>query len=122
MEKIIVSCLGENVGQMFIRHRAIFNKVFRYGVSGVSAAAVSLAVLYLTTDILGFWYLYGSVLGFLCGLAVSFILQKLWTFGNGETRLRAVAPQFGWYFFASRFLIPKNEIRLSHGKRQKIFL
>ncbi len=55
-------------------------QIVRFLISGGSATAVIIALLYVLTDILHIWYLASFVIAFLFGVAVSFILQKFWTF------------------------------------------
>ena len=57
-------------------------KLARYIMSGGTGAAVDLGLLYLFTDILMVWYLMSSILAFLISYAVSFMMQKYWTFGD----------------------------------------
>jgi len=108
MDKIIASYFGEEVGEFFLRHRDLINRIVRYIISGTSAAAVSIATLYFATDILGVWYLYGSTLGFIFGLVVSFFLQKLWTFQNAENHPLIVGFQFGRYVLVAILNLAAN--------------
>ncbi len=56
------------------------SKIFRFLISGTLAAFVNLTALYVLTSLLGVWYMYSLVLSFLVAFAVSFTLQKFWTF------------------------------------------
>lgn len=56
--------------------------LFKYLVSGGSAAVVSLGTLYLLTEYAHFHYLLSAVLSFIVAFFVSFLLQKFWTFQN----------------------------------------
>lgn len=56
--------------------------LFKYLVSGGSAAAVSLGTLYLLTEYAHFHYLLSAILAFIVAFFVSFLLQKFWTFQN----------------------------------------
>ncbi len=55
-------------------------KILRYLFSGGTAAVTDLTLLYIFTDVFGIWYILSSVLAFLVAFAVSFILQKFFTF------------------------------------------
>lgn len=57
-------------------------RIAKYLVSGGTATAVNLAAIYFFTDILRVWYLFSSVLSFIIGFAVSYTLQKFWTFSD----------------------------------------
>ena len=58
--------------------------IFKYIVSGGSAACVNLGVLYLLTEYAGVHYLQSAILSFIAAFFVSFLLQKFWTFNNSE--------------------------------------
>lgn len=64
---------------MIILRELIEFKFFRYLISGGTAAAVYLALVYVLTDLAGVWYLASTTIGFVVAFLVSFSLQKLWT-------------------------------------------
>ncbi len=72
-----------------------YYKIFKYLVSGGSAAFVTLLASYIFTSILHIHYLVSSVFAFLAGFAVSFILQKFWTFSHKS--LDQIHRQLGLY-------------------------
>src|SRR3989344_6329895 len=76
--------------------RLTSKKAVRYIISGGTAAFVSLALLYLLTDVFGFWYLLSSAIAFIFAFIVSFTLQKFWTFQDKQSR--AVGKQLVFYF------------------------
>jgi len=55
-------------------------KICRYLISGGTAAAVNIGILFLLTHYGHVWYLLSSVISFLISFGVSFSLQKFWTF------------------------------------------
>ncbi|MFA6339074.1 MAG: GtrA family protein [Candidatus Paceibacterota bacterium] len=57
-----------------------YSIIFRYVISGGTAAVVDLSLLYLFTDVFNFWYLISATLAFSIAFLVSFTLQKFWTF------------------------------------------
>ena len=71
---------------IFLRDTALFRRAEKYAqfvrfcIAGGFAFTVNLAVLYTLTDILHIYYLLSTVGAFLVSLAVSFTLQKFWTF------------------------------------------
>ncbi len=73
-----------------------YQRLLRYLVSGGTAAAVDLLFLYLLTDVLHMHYLAAAVLAFLIAFAVSFLLQKFWTFEDDS--LHNVRAQAVMYF------------------------
>jgi putative flippase GtrA len=60
-------------------------QIVRYIISGGTAAFVNILFLYIFTDIFGWWYLMSAVVAFLFGFAVSFGMQKFWTFRDHST-------------------------------------
>lgn len=57
-----------------------YQKIIKYIISGGSGAVVNIGVLYLLTDVFGYWYLFSSMISFFSSCWISFILQKFWTF------------------------------------------
>jgi len=60
-------------------------KLLRYLFSGGTAAVTDLILLYVFTDVFGLWYVISSVFAFLFAFAVSFLLQKFFTFQDHAT-------------------------------------
>ncbi len=71
-------------------------KIFRYLVSGGSAAVVNVVFLFIFVEWFHLWYVISSILAFLIAFVVSFLLQKFWTFRN--TSKEGVHKQAGVYF------------------------
>lgn len=63
------------------------NKVTRYLIAGGTATAVNFFVLIILTEYAGIWYLASSGIAFICGITISFTLQKWWTFSEFSTNL-----------------------------------
>jgi len=74
-------------------------RVFRYLLSGGIALGTDLALLYLFTNIFGIWYLASAIAAFILAFAVSFLLQKFWTFGDHSRE--GLHIQLGVYFFVA---------------------
>lgn len=55
-------------------------KILRFLISGGVATGADLVLLYVFTDIFGIWYLASSFLAFIIASAISFLMQKFWTF------------------------------------------
>ncbi len=60
-------------------------KVFRYIISGGMATLTNLLFLYIFTDLFGIWYLLSAVFSYIISFAVSFTMQKYWTFQDDST-------------------------------------
>jgi len=54
----------------------------RFILVGTFCSGVNVCTLYLLTQVAGIWYLYSSAAAFCISYAVSFTLQKFWTFKN----------------------------------------
>ena len=70
--------------------REVFNflishRVARYLMAGGAGASVNLAALYFFTEYIGFYYLVSVAVAFFIAFAVSFTLQKFWTFKDKST-------------------------------------
>ena len=93
--------------RIFVRHfikiayESVFHGTFgiyaRFLFSGGSAAVVDLSLLYLFTDILGWWYLYSATAAFIAAMFVSFTLQKFWTFKDERTEAPIINIQGALY-------------------------
>lgn len=70
-------------------------RLVRYLISGGTAAASNLAFLFLLVHFFEVYYLYASVIAFILSIAVSFTMQKFWTFQ--DSLLHDVRMQFGRY-------------------------
>lgn len=55
-------------------------KLGRYVISGGTAAAVDLVLLFVLTHFFHVWYILSAILAFVGAFFVSFFLQKFWTF------------------------------------------
>jgi putative flippase GtrA len=71
--------------------------LLRYGVAGAFGAFVQTFTLYLWVTVFGLQetYLFGALLGFCLALAITFLLQKHWTFRD-HTKYRTER-QLMWY-------------------------
>lgn len=61
------------------------NHIVRYVISGGTATAVNLAVLFILTHFAGLHYLASGIIAFCVAVAISFLLQKKWTFQDYST-------------------------------------
>ncbi len=52
----------------------------RYVISGTAAATTTFGLLYALTEWAGWWYVISATLAFASSIAVSFLLQRYWTF------------------------------------------
>ncbi len=60
-------------------------KVFRYVISGGMATFTNLLFLFIFTDLFGVWYLLSAIFSYVISFAVSFTMQKYWTFKNNSS-------------------------------------
>ncbi len=72
---------------MFLFKSIDHRQAARSVIVGVSAATLSFILLFVTTSLLGIWYLSSSAIAFTIALCYNFYLQKHWTFKVRGTRL-----------------------------------
>lgn len=82
-------------------------KLFRYIVSGGSAAVVDLFALHIFVRYLNMWYVLAAILAFLIAFGVSFTLQKFWTFKDISKK---VTSQATIYFIVSSINLGINTL------------
>jgi len=85
-----------------------FRILAKYGISGAVAAVVQLASLYALTELAGFWYLSSSVMAYFAAFAVSFFMQKFWTFRSNN--MERIHHQALWYFCITAINLVLNTI------------
>jgi putative flippase GtrA/glycosyltransferase involved in cell wall biosynthesis len=83
-------------------------RVVKYLIAGGFSAFVDFSLLFIFTDIFGWWYLLSSALAFVVAFAVSFYLQKFWTFRN-KAQGQAYNQLF-LYFFTAIFNLGINTL------------
>lgn len=93
---------------MILIAKLLQNRVIRFLISGGTATAVDLALLYYFTDILKMWYLAAAVLAFLLAFGISFVLQKFWTFSGSHVRRKR--EQLPMYLAANLFGLAVNSL------------
>lgn len=93
--------------QDLLRYRAV-----RFLLSGGVGFATTMVLLYFFTDILGLWYLFSFVIAFFIATAVSFTLQKLFTFNDSTFGARRVSGQAVLFFSLASFNLGANSVLL----------
>ena len=83
-------------------------EIIKYLISGGTAAAVDLSILYFLTDILAVWYLLSAVAAFTIAFFVSFFLQKFWTFRDNDKN--AMARQMAYFFLVGLINLGVNTV------------
>lgn len=63
-------------------------QLFRYLFAGGLAFVVDVSVLYCLTEFLGLYYLLSSVIGFVIGLIITYVLSVVWIFDERRTEHR----------------------------------
>lgn len=58
--------------------------VIKYGISGGTAVAANLAVIYIFTEIFSLWYVASSIFAFLVAIVIGFFMHKYWTFRDNS--------------------------------------
>jgi len=77
----------------------IVTQAIKYGLVGISNTLLTWVVIWLLNDILGYPYATANVIGYVAGLANSFIWNKKWTF-KSHRGLSSSLIRFGlaWLF------------------------
>jgi len=66
------------------RHKTL---MLKYGVVGATAAVVDFALLYILTDVVGWYYLWSATASFIVAALVNYQLNRTWTFkSSGQKR------------------------------------
>lgn len=66
----------------------IWRQLVRYGLSGGVATVVDMAMLWLCTSCLGWYYQIGVCAGYLLGLIITYLMSTLWIFDEHRTDKR----------------------------------
>ena len=78
--------------------KILFLKIIRFLISGIVATAANLSTLYFLTEYLRIWYIFSGTVAFLCGVSVSFVLQRFWTFKDLVNDFSTIYLQIFFYF------------------------
>ncbi|NWJ29345.1 glycosyltransferase family 2 protein [Marine Group I thaumarchaeote] len=97
-------------------------KAGRFYTVGASGFIVNYMIsLLLTGGVSDLWYLHANVIGIIASITTNFILNKTWTFGDRDFRLKKTISQYGKFAMFSSlgalvqlgmvyFLVDSNEI------------
>ena len=90
--------------------RLIYKKrqYVKFIIAGGTAAFTDLTLLYIFTDILGWWYLISAAIAFIIAFFVSFFLQKFWTFRDNNRE--RIYKQMGQYFLVGTVNLTINTL------------
>lgn len=84
------------------------HRMMRFLFSGGVGVATVMLLLYIFTELLGFWYLLSFAIAFFFGTCVSFALQKFFTFGDDTLGARRVSGQAALYLTLATFNLGAN--------------
>ncbi|MEK9184817.1 MAG: GtrA family protein, partial [Patescibacteria group bacterium] len=93
---------------MILINKLTQHLLFRYIISGGTAAFVDLVLLYILNTVFDIHYIFASIVAFIMAFFVSFILQKFWTFKNHSQE--NIHQQILMYFSASLFGLGLNTL------------
>lgn len=80
--------------------------VLRFITGGTVGVLIYFLILYTFTDLLELWYIFSSIVAFICNVLVNFIIHRFWTFKGKE---RKASRQLIQYFI---FMISYQGINL----------
>jgi glycosyltransferase involved in cell wall biosynthesis len=90
---IVSALVLARIGFRSARYVRLLGEIARFLVTGGTAAAINLLLLYLFTEYGHLWYIASSILSFAAAFAVNFTLQKYWVFASMEhARIRRELP------------------------------
>lgn len=87
-----------------------YARPIKFVISGGTAAATGLTILYLCTGIFGIWYLYSTWVAFVGAFIVSFLMQKFWTFGDRS--VQGLRGQLSSYFAVALSNLTLNTVSM----------
>jgi glycosyltransferase involved in cell wall biosynthesis len=91
--EIVFALLFARLG-VGLEHRSRATKLSRFLISGTIAAIVHVGTLYILAEYVGIWYLLASSGAFVVAFAVSFTMQKFWTFHDKDkAKVKRQLPQ-----------------------------
>ena len=61
-----------------------FKRMLRYQITAGVSMLANLVVLWMLTELFGFYYLASNIFGILCGSALNFVVNDRWTFRHRE--------------------------------------
>ncbi len=95
-----------NVGYLrrfYLEHKSeVLRKVFRvvkFGLVGLSGVGVNIGILWLFTDVVGFFYLLSAVIAHILSVSNNFTWNQLWTFRDRNPKLIPSILFKGWLKF-----------------------
>ncbi len=60
-------------------------RLIRFFISGGLSAVIHIGTVFVLTHVLSVWYLYATTIGFISAVGFNFVMQKFFTFRDGET-------------------------------------
>ena len=75
--------MSEKIKKLILKYKIYI----KYIISGSTGALVNLTTLFVLTEFAHVYYLLSAILAFFVSLAVSFNLQKRWTFQNNDKKV-----------------------------------
>jgi len=85
-------------------------KVVRFCIGGAIGCGAYYAALYGLTEYAGWWYVVSAMAGYILNTAISFVIQKYWTFGDQGTK--TLGTQIKAYFVMNVFFFVLNALLL----------
>lgn len=80
-------------------HKVLSYKFIRFLIAGGTSAVVHIGIVFIATHIFSVWYLFATIIGFLCAVGINFTMQKFFTFR--DTQAKAVHIQSFLFFLVS---------------------
>ncbi len=80
----------------FIIEKFLSFTLIRFLISGGLSAVIHIGTVFILSHVLSVWYLYATTIGFISAVGFNFVMQKFFTFRDGDTN--ALRRQFFLFF------------------------
>ena len=67
-------------------NKKISKRIIKFCLSGGAGVGLYYITLYCLTELVHLWYVISAVVAFVLNQVTNFVLQKLWTFENSDTK------------------------------------
>jgi len=86
-------------GLRSIIDKTIIRQASKYLITGITAAAAEYLLVYILTELGGFWYIASNTAALTAGFWISFLLNRYWSFKSGGRITRQLALYFMLFVF-----------------------
>jgi len=81
------------MNNFFVRYQPLLSQLFRFGIVGLTAAALHFSIVVMLVQTWLFMPLVANIFGFAAGFQVSYWGHRMWTFSETVTSHRVALPR-----------------------------